>query len=1068
MRPIFFPLATLLLSLPLGARAAEKVVWQRTLKDRIGHEWTGELLEFALPKDLEPSPTRHRLMLDDGDTKREIPYQVPTHAKGQAKLLCLLDLPAFGERTLRLEEAPAAKDIVAPMPASRKDGLVVVDNGTLRLVVPDDEMKEGTAEKDVLPPLLRMQNVGGSPWVGAGHFTGTGRLVRSAVATLADPVATDVVLNYDFENGIYNVFLRVIRGQPEVLWFEQFDFKGQEAALELELSGFVPALGVWDYYRSKCDWRKTALGVSKAYPIEAGHEEATTFMPWIPWWMDDISTWLELWDSAKVWAVGIFTGNPLEWNPEDRASYAASAFRLSITKDRKATLTLPLRKGKRSWGLSLAPRTPDTHIGQNTQAGPPDSARRQIKYAESPLNEVKDYVLEDATPPESYPLFAITKEDRQRLQEALARDYPFLNALKGADAWAKTAKPLDEPDGFWHMGVAPDPRPWPKGLAPKESIARAALLGLTDAAKTHARCMVMHEGLQCTENILRHVTGPGMGIAPHNWMTSGPTQFLHPLIDLTMPDLTERERQVLRARMLFLAYKLSSEKYWSPRLGFAANPNMTTLVYAQLAFISFLFPKHPMAEQWRKAGVGEMLREAETWSGPNGGWLEAPHYATVALDLIIAIGYARKNLGLGDDLLCHERLKKAVEWLAKISTPPDPRFKGLRHSPPIGNTWLYETSCLYAYMAKVWRERDPDYANAMRWMWEQQGLPTWPGIGGAYPATDGIREVLFDATPSKGAPKWGSEHFPGSGVVLRAHFPSERESQLYLIQGNLHDHYDDDKGSFELWGKGRPLCGDFGYSGFDPADHHNRVDINGEGKIVAFTTQPAADFVHSQQGAWDRYVLFVKNADPLGPNYVLIRDCVGKAAPRAGNWWLWLNTEEEPRGSHTETAEGAEKNGKIVAVKGRDDVDLDLWFAPSGASLLPTEKGIVKTTPLSIKTHSAGPPSTDQRGLHLVLPPDSALSWLLYPRLRDEKPPTITPLGREEVLKVESPAGTDYVFLSPQPTETQFERIRFKGTAGIIQVRQKQVTLTLCQPGEVRFDGLELASDQPTTRQFPR
>lgn len=1050
-----------LLSFQASAFAAApqpQVLWQTTLKDHIGHEWSGELVHFDIPIRLAADPAHHRLIVADGDAAAEIPFQTTVSPAKKRQLWCVVDLPPFAERTLRLEAKPAAKDVAASMAATEAKDRWQIENGALRIEVPKGTGQKA-AEDDAPPPLLRVQNADGSPWVGAGRFKGTGDLLSLKAAIHPGPVTTEAMFHYEFEKGRYDVRLRIIRGQPEVLWQERFEFQGNDASLEWDLAGFQPGTGVWDYYRTQGEWRKTGLGVSRAYPIEDGQEETTTFTPWIQWWIDDVSTWLELWDSEKTWAIGLFTGSPLDWSPQDREAYRAAAFRLG-RQGRQATLRLPLGKGTRAWGLSLARRTPDERIGPNTQAGPPDTARRQIKYAESPLDEVKDYVLTDTTPPTAYPLFAITRADRDRLRQAVQQDVTFLKKLAAAADWAQKAKPIEDAAGFWHMGVPPDKRPWPPGLPPKDTLAAAALLGIPWTAESHLRCVVMRESLACCENILRHITGPGMGIAPHNWMCGGPLAYLPPLADLAMPHLSSRERDVLRARLLFLAYKLASEKYWSPRLGFSANPNMTTLVYAELAFLSFLFPRHPMAAEWRKAAVGEMFHEVETWSGPNGGWLEAPHYATVALDHIVAIGYAMKNLGLGDKLLTHERLKKSIEWLAKIATPPDPRFHGLRHSPPIGNTWLYETTCLPGYMAKVWRDRDPAYANAMQWMWEQQGRPMHPGIGGAYPTSDGFREALFSPFPSLGPPQWGSEQFPGSGAILRAHFPSDRETQLYLIQGKLHDHYDDDLGSFELWGKGRPLVGDFGYNGYDPAEHHNRVDINGEGGIVAFATTPAADFIHNRQGAWDRHILFVKDSDPLGPNYVLVRDTVGKDAPKPGNWRLWMNAAEAPQ---LDT-----QNDTTVRARGRHDVDLDLWFPPAAKALLPQDKDALKTEFLSVKTHSAGPPSTDQYGLHLVLPAGASLPFLLYPRLRDEKPPAISVHGTPDAIEVASPAGSDTLFLSPQPREFHVASIRFRGTVGVVQVREKQVTLTLCARGELSFGRLELAGDGPASRTFAR
>ena len=110
--------------------------------------------------------------------------------------------------------------------------------------------------------------------------------------------------------------------------------------------------------------------------------------------------------------------------------------------------------------------------------------------------------------------------------------------------------------------------------------------------------------------------------------------------------------------------------------------------------------------------------------------------------------------------------------------------------------------------------------------------------------------------------------------------------------------------------------------------------------------------------------------------------------------------------------------------------------------------------------------TSDQRGLHLVLRPGTDLAWLLYPRLRGEKPPAITPLGRPEALKVESPRGTDYVFLSPSPIRVRVGDVGFEGTAGVVQVRGQQLTLTLPQPGELSLGDRRLRSDGPASRRW--
>ena len=126
----------------------------------------------------------------------------------------------------------------------------------------------------------------------------------------------------------------------------------------------------------------------------------------------------------------------------------------------------------------------------------------------------------------------------------------------------------------------------------------------------------------------------------------------------------------------------------------------------------------------------------------------------------------------------------------------------------------------------------------------------------------------------------------------------------------------------------------------------------------------------------------------------------------------------------------------------------------------------MKTTPLSVKTHSAGPPTTDQRGLKLVLAPGTSLTWVMYPRLRTEKPPVVTILGREDALKIETPAGTDYVFLAAEPFEFRAGDLSFKGTAGLIRIRPGQTLLALPSPGSLRLGRFELSSEHPATKEF--
>ena len=123
----------------------------------------------------------------------------------------------------------------------------------------------------------------------------------------------------------------------------------------------------------------------------------------------------------------------------------------------------------------------------------------------------------------------------------------------------------------------------------------------------------------------------------------------------------------------------------------------------------------------------------------------------------------------------------------------------------------------------------------------------------------------------------------------------------------MHQHYDYDEGSFVLWGKGQPLCEDFGVYGRAPAADHSRVDdgfveqLGNEGRIHEFAAG-AVDYLRGERAGWHRQILFVKDDDPLGPNYFVVRDSVTVGGQ--ADWRVWIATDELRGGSKSDADEG--------------------------------------------------------------------------------------------------------------------------------------------------------------------
>src|SRR5690606_17781589 len=131
-------------------------------------------------------------------------------------------------------------------------------------------------------------------------------------------------------------------------------------------------------------------------------------------------------------------------------------------------------------------------------------------------------------------------------------------------------------------------------------------------------------------------------------------------------------------------------------------------------------------------GLAELKeRQLDVWSDAKGGWLEAPHYAMVSYDHLLGALLMAYNAGFNQHLY-DPKMKLVIEWLAKISTPPDAALSGHRHLPPIGATYMREPSGQFGIVARLWKDKDPEFASNMQWMFRQQGSHASAGVGGFF------------------------------------------------------------------------------------------------------------------------------------------------------------------------------------------------------------------------------------------------------------------------------------------------------------------------------------------------
>ncbi len=989
-----------------------------TLRDFIGRDWRNECVTFPLTADqLRQAQLGLSLTGPDG---KAIPYQVAAGAGQQpATISFLTDLNAYETRVFRFttEHAQTATDL-----------RIVETPADIRLTNSLSGITIAKALANGAGPIAGIRLKSGK-WVGASTLTSDTPLTAyTAEVTARGPAFVEVVCRATFNaKQTWELRVRLQANEPVVLVDETFTAL-TKADFTLSLSpNFAPDTLFYRYGKGMPDGN---IGKMATWKIAPG--EVFVLEPWLRWWeRDRQGACFSVYNEKEPDLLSIAAGEAGVWiDPAIPSEQRAPVQLVCRQEGQDLRLTFPLKTGRRQWMISaldkdaaLTPLLSKTDLYQS-----PLPYQSLIKHGHFPLDTIKDYTLTWPDEKTRFPHLILTQADVTALRARTPDPKVYDSAIA---SYLRNKQPL----GQFNM----------EGPITAYLATGNVELGqfLLDSVQTK-----LHDCI----DIFMQQQGLPYGAAPHNSQVILDTIQLADIV-LSNPRLTPEQRERLLAQLAFIGYTINRPEYWSLPRGYAANPNMTTTVYGYITAIACELPGHPLAKQWVQDGITELKRQLDEWSDSNGGWLEAPHYAMVSFDQILGGFMMARNAGFAD-YLYDPKVKLIGDWFGKISTPPDSRLKGSRHFPPVGNTYLSEPSGEFGTLAYLWKDRDPEFAARMQWMYHQHQSYPLPGIGSGYPGLAGFRGLLLDPTLPEKAPAWGSELFPQTGVVLRSGFPSARETMLYLIAGNNHAHYDNDSGSITLWAKGRILADDFGYYGMAPANDHSMVESTVMGRVMAvkqFTTDKYLDYVSGESGGWTRQIAFVKDPDPLAPNYFMINDSF--QAPTPATWRLWC------------TARAVTPGAQFALVEGKEDVDMGVFFTrPTPLALSTEEKTRTAGAGLRPDGSQQGRMDSTQIGIIATLKADAGLTAILYPYLKTEQMPFVTPIADGRGVKMEHGAGTDYVFLSATPFTYAQGDISFTGTCGAIRLRGNGApALSLGAPGRIAARGKVLQSGEAVT-----
>jgi hypothetical protein len=790
--------------------------------------------------------------------------------------------------------------------------------------------------------------------------------------------------------------------------------------------------------------------------------------------------------------------------PFIRQATDTTALRIYTSNKPDVVLRAPLNLGHREW-LVATLRNPGvvTEARDLTVVG-----QMSRKYGALPLDKVKDWVLEWPQK-KGYPRMFVEPGNLASLRER----------IRAVPAMEKAVRTINWPVERWLLG--------------DEQSAAEAVRWLYPGAMAPR----MQQALQWP------VIGERIGYH----------KFPKDVIDSTLHqgDVTlawdkmpaETRRDFLRC-LAFLEYVLWDPEFLPSReAGFSlGGDDLWANIRAARVFAAALLSDHPMAETWLRDSARYFQAHVEKWFGRDGspfftpGYMPAPWGGSLdGFPLVPALLALDRSGVVGDAKDLYPNFHRYARFLVDMMPPKDVRF-GQRILPTIGVVG-WQGSAIPGEIAALFRKSDPDLAGELLWTWQTSGsslLTTlsayWVDVGGITGKPAALHSVSY----------------PGYGAFLRNGAGTDQESYLAVRFGDFTGPPQHNDGGSLLWyARGAPLAMDWG-SGHQPDTRdpwwHNTLsydhqaaaepvpcpgkgnkgcfytgktwyehksepntalapipDPNGDqnaewspethGRIVAFASQPAADYVRGEAKrqwferkpycerrdtdttvpaapytrfdtvelkspfVWTRQLVFVKDKVASGPSYVVIADDLGgnRELDPAFNFWCLAKDVKEV-------------SSRQYAFAGQHGIDLDMHLLePAGGQVHLGEWGHrQKPSPLAPQGMAE-----DQKLVRAFgKAGGKGFLVVLCPRKAEEPKPTVELVAEGKMVKVTLPDQTHWILLSKDPLALADGDVKLSGTAGILKRWQDgRAEATLLADGQVDCAGLTLQSKEPATKE---
>ena len=1055
-------------ALPLTAAPLAKTI---TITDYIGVAWTNELVHepFAFAPGALKGGATARVAIGTTAIPSQI-SDVVRHDDGSIKSMnvwFMATVPADGTVTFTI--TPGQPGAVATGATAR----TTADTIALTTSAPNPVgIRLLNTAKSYDWPIPAAQAPG--PIQGlllpSGRITGSGILevpfnVRSiqSEVTATGPLFVEAKIRYGFDTGYWIFTARVVQGSPLILISEELDngWNDETAAamdhfytFTLNGENFQPTQAyLVSFGRMTKDYTNlqdqvsqpeviaTGMQLSAAganvsgYTLDFTNTRTDYYLIGWPSWSPRVGVGIRYVEPGKD-AVGVISVHTPSWRNQ-------MAIRFRATSAGAVQMCLPLQVYDQAWDTDGYGRTSPNASGRTTDV-PANTARRSYgimltaaesekpvvlgsllrasaKFGAWPLDEVKDWILDWPDPLAKGPWAGTTGKIGAQMLEHMRRWVELKRATGNFGLWTMH-------DYFfvsqWKMGS---------------------------------------DGKGGQKDLQEIINDP--------------------------QQLTAADRAQLRHLAAYQAYLINSPEAFPWGTGaHLGNPNMSIMAINARVYASQIIHDHPQFVSWGQWSLGFLKEYVNRYTRDSGAAYECPHYTLEVTLKQMADANALLLAGGIGDALSTDRFKNGIRFTFNWLLPPDLRFSGKRMVMPVGNT-SYSTYSpeLATQLVNLFKEGDPELAGQVQWA-ANQTLPD-----------DKQLKITTESMPPLGS-TWVKDY----GVFMRHGFGTPYETYFHMLAGNCLGHYEQtDHLVYTLYAKGQPINLHFG-NGYFPwlcrpwlrngiaVDHRTSWAYERLfAKVNTAAFMPATEYAHASLDmdellppcgeypvdygkkdpnppdwshpekmplmTWHRQILFVKDQDPKGPNYFVVRDTFDGKPTKTTEDSFWFLANDLTR------------QGDVFHVDGQLPVDLDVFVNcptnPPVAAPPPSYSHWQSFTSRKddLKYYPGGKRAETQLALRLKQPAGGGYFVVLYPRLKGLDPAaTYTTLG-ENAVKVETPLATDYLLVNAFPATVQADGMALTGLAVAVRKYQdgKIVVTNSEGPSTVQVAGKTITGDGP-------